>query len=143
MFPGSNGVKASNFKRKGEQKLILLSSSDKLNSSKLTSTRRGISNNVRPHFGNKMQVYGILQHRKSFNTLRSASNICCGRKNYRSELATSPTHSGITTSNTQNKPKSNKLASRLFNRTSYITYYYFSHFKLPWVAGAQSANPSI
>ena len=41
---------------------------------------KDISNNFRPHFGSKLQVYDILQHRKSFNTLRTASNIYCTRK---------------------------------------------------------------
>ena len=61
----------------------------------------------------------------------------------RNDLPISPTHSGVTTSNTQNKPTSNKLARRIFSLTSCITYGYFSHLKLPCVAVAQSANPSI
>ena len=61
----------------------------------------------------------------------------------RSNLAISPTHFGVTTSNTQNKPTSNKLPCRIFPRTSCITYGYFSHLKLPCVEVAQSANPSI
>ena len=53
----------------------------------------------------------------------------------RSDFAISPTHFGVTTSNTQNKPTSNKLTNtcRIFSRTSCITYGYFSHLKLPCV----------
>ena len=61
----------------------------------------------------------------------------------RSDLAISRTNSRVTTSNIQNKPESNKLACRVFSRTSCITYGYFSHLKLPCVAVAQLANPSI
>ena len=76
--PRSNGAKMSKYKPKGQQKIIFLSSSDKLNNS---SWYRNISNNVRPHFGNKLQVNDIIQRRKSFNTLHSASNIYCSWKN--------------------------------------------------------------
>ena len=48
----------------GEPKIIFLSSSDKLNNS---SWSRDISNNFRTHFGNKVQVYDIPEHRESFN----------------------------------------------------------------------------
>ena len=40
-----------------------------------------ISNNFLPHFESKLQVYDILKRRKSFNTLRSASNMYCSQKN--------------------------------------------------------------
>ena len=61
----------------------------------------------------------------------------------RNDLPISPTHSGVTTSNTQNKPTSIKLGYRIFSLTSCITYDYFSHLKLPCVEVAQSANPPI
>ena len=48
----------------------------------------------------------------------------------RIDLAISPTHSGVNTSNTQNKPKSNRLGCRIFNRTSCITYGYFFRFQI-------------
>ena len=61
----------------------------------------------------------------------------------RSDVAISPTRSGVTTSNTQNKPESNKLACRVFSRSSCVPFGYFSHLKLPCVAVAQFANPSV
>ena len=61
----------------------------------------------------------------------------------RSDLAISPIDSGVTKSNTKNKPKSYKPACQIFFRTSCLTYGYFSHLKLPCVAVVQSANPSI
>ena len=43
----------------------------------------------------------------------------------------------------QNLSRYNKGYKYLLCRTSRITYGYFSHLKLPFVAVAQSANPSI
>ena len=68
-------------------------------------------------------------------------SVVAGRT--RSDLSISPTRSGVTTSNTQNKPESNKLACRVFSRSSCVPFGYFSHLKLPCVAVAQLPNPSI
>ena len=59
----------------------------------------------------------------------------------RSDLETSPTYSGFTTLKLKTSRQVKKLACRIF--PSCIIFGYFSHLKLPCLAVAQSANPSI
>ena len=53
-------------------------------------------------------------------------------------VAGTRTPSGFTTSNTRTNPKSNQLIPYLVRNLEL----FFMYFKLPWVAVAQSANPS-
>ena len=89
----SNGEKISNYKPKGEQKKIFLSSSDTLNSlswsrdAEISRTTSGLTSKTKC----------------KFTTLLCAppqTFVVAGRT--RSDLAISPFHSGVTTSNTQN-----------------------------------------
>ena len=118
---GYNGGKISKNKPKGEQKVIFFSSSDKLNNS---SWSRDLEIS--------RITSGLTSETKcKFTTLLCAPpQIFVVAERNRIDLAISPTYSGVTASNIQNKPKSNRLGCRIFNRTSCLTYGYFFTFQI-------------
>ena len=101
----------STVQKQGEQKILFLSSSDELNNS---SWPRGLSNNFRPHLGNKLHVYDFPERRKSFHTSCSAE-IFIDTERTRSDLEIS--HSGVTVLITRNKQKSHELGCPILSRT--------------------------
>ena len=119
-----------------------------LNTVLVRSHLSDISNNFLSHFESKLQVYDILKRRKSFNTLRSASNIYCSQKNQRwsCDISTSSRCHIVKTQTsrhvtslprirfldvTQRSPKSRTYTFVVLNNVSHFSRSGRAHSRLP------------